>query len=225
MDIVADRDVTYHFRDINKDLVSAVEVAFEEYGDKFKPSVGDVFLDAPAADAIVCTANSFGIMGSGGIDKAFIAHFGQSIQDEVFEIIRDEHDGELLVGQAAIVSGIKCIKPDIHKYNQGDPIHHVIMVPTMRVPQGVSQTPNAYLALRAVILAIRNHNRKNTGHQIKEVILPGLASRGGQMPNTRCAYQMLQAYETHVLGKSHFRLSPKNLTEIVTDHNNLCQKT
>lgn len=44
-------------------------------------------------------------------------------------------------------------KVDWAKYNEGQPINYLVSAPTMRVPQDVYNTPNAYLAFRAVILA------------------------------------------------------------------------
>ncbi|XP_059172189.1 uncharacterized protein LOC131953152 [Physella acuta] len=221
-DMEADCGVVYHLRDLNADLVNEWEVMFEPYAATVKPSVGDVFLDAPAADAIVCPANSFGFMGNGSVDAALLSHFGESLQEQVLEEIQEKHHGELLVGQAMIVSDIHCVQPDRERYNQGAPIQHVIMAPTMRVPVDVSYTPNAYLAFRAAILAIRNHN-ENSADQIESVIVPGLATWGGLMPTRRCAYQMLQAYESFVLGKSKFRSSPHNKSEMIDDHFHMCQ--
>lgn len=43
--------------------------------------------------------------------------------------------------------------PDLSACNEGKPIEFLISVPTMRIPEDISQTVNAYLAFRAVILA------------------------------------------------------------------------
>ncbi len=37
--------------------------------------------------------------------------------------------------------------------NEGKPIKYLISAPTMRTPRDVSNTPNAYLAFRAIIIA------------------------------------------------------------------------
>jgi hypothetical protein len=42
---------------------------------------------------------------------------------------------------------------DWSKFNEGQPIKYLISAPTMRVPMDVSDTSNAYLAFRAIILA------------------------------------------------------------------------
>src|SRR5579871_49495 len=55
------------------------------------------------ADALVSPANSFGFM-DGGIDAAYTDRFGPGLSQRLREIIKTKHHGELLVGQAQIVS-------------------------------------------------------------------------------------------------------------------------
>ncbi|KAJ8314435.1 hypothetical protein KUTeg_006585 [Tegillarca granosa] len=71
--------VVYKLRDFNSQMVKAWEEAFEKYiPDMIQVSLGDIFNGAPAADAIVSPANSFGFM-DGGIDMAYSMHFGWQI--------------------------------------------------------------------------------------------------------------------------------------------------
>ena len=42
---------------------------------------------------------------------------------------------------------------DWSTFNGGKPIKYLISAPTMRVPETVAETPNSFLAFRAVILA------------------------------------------------------------------------
>jgi len=44
---------------------------------------------------------------------------------------------------------------DWGKFNEGQPIKYLISAPTMRVPWDISETANAYLAFRGIILAGR----------------------------------------------------------------------
>jgi hypothetical protein len=45
----------------------------------------------------------------------------------------------------------------------------------MRVPSDVSETSNAYLALRAALLAVQAHNLTDA-HPIRSLLCPGLAT-------------------------------------------------
>lgn len=95
---------------------------------------GDFF--ALDADAMVSPANSFGIM-DGGLDAAIRAELGGHVQTDVQARILERHHGELPVGAAEIV-----------------PTHHarwpfLVVAPTMRVPESVAHTLNAYLSFRA----------------------------------------------------------------------------
>jgi hypothetical protein len=74
------------------------------------------------------------------------------------DVIKIEHSGELLVGDAIIIPAYPpdtdYNKLDIPPIcNEGKPIKYLISVPTMRVPSDVSKTVNAYLAFRATLLA------------------------------------------------------------------------
>ena len=79
------------------------------------------------------------------------------MQDRLQTLINVDYDGELLVGQAAI---IKTLSPKDStkkfkdpKFNEGKLIKYLISAPTMRVPMDVIHSVNAYLAFRAVIRA------------------------------------------------------------------------
>jgi O-acetyl-ADP-ribose deacetylase (regulator of RNase III) len=53
-------------------------------------------------DSIVSPANSFGYM-RGGIDGFYTKKFGPGVEKDVQDLIKSEHDGEMLVGKAEIV--------------------------------------------------------------------------------------------------------------------------
>lgn len=63
-------------------------------------STGDIL--GEKADAIVSAANSFGYM-DGGLDLLYSQHFGWEVERRLRALLIAEHDGELPVGEAAIV--------------------------------------------------------------------------------------------------------------------------
>ena len=132
------------------------------------------------ADAMVSPANSFGIM-DGGLDKAIVETIGPSLQTRVRERIEARHHGELHVGAAEIVETGDSRWP------------WLVAAPTMRVPEDVSRTVNAYVAFRAILLAIRVHNASGAS-PIRTLLCSGLATGVGGMPARRCATQMRLAF-------------------------------
>ena len=135
------------------------------------------------ADALVSPANSFGIM-DGGLDGAIRQRFGDSIQVKVQNVILEKYHGELPVGCAEIVA----TDEPAWKY--------LIAAPTMRVPESVSGSLNAYLAFRAILLAIENLNKRCGRLEIASLVCSGLATGVGGMSAERCARQMRLAYDT-----------------------------
>src|SRR5437868_2455500 len=139
--------VRYYLRDREPQLPDAWRRYF--YGlDSVEASCGDIF--DVQADAIVSPANSFGFM-DGGIDLAYSRRFGWELQARLQALLREEYDGELLVGQAVLLE------------THDDTIPYLISAPTMRVPMNVAGTVNAYLAFRAVLRVVNAHNRKHPG--------------------------------------------------------------
>jgi O-acetyl-ADP-ribose deacetylase (regulator of RNase III) len=173
-------------RDINADVVAAWAEAFAGCGD-VEVSRGDIF--GLAADAIVSPANSFGYM-DGGIDAAYTAHFGRELPERLREVLRRDWDGELPVGCAVVVG------------TNDARIPFLVSAPTMRVPMNVSDTVNAYLAFRAALIAVRNHNRAGPEIPIRSILCPGLATFYGCMNPRRAARQMLLAYRLVLRGEA-----------------------
>jgi O-acetyl-ADP-ribose deacetylase (regulator of RNase III) len=171
-------------RDRNAAVVGAWRRHFAEAPD-VEVSHGDIF--DVSADAIVSPANSFGFM-DGGIDLVYSQRFGWGLQERLRKLLLAEYDGELPVGQAVIV--------ETHHKD----IPFLISAPTMRVPLDVSTTVNAYLAFRASIRAVREHN-KAAGRRIETVLCPGLGTAVGAMAPEVCARQMHYAYGTSHLGQ------------------------
>ncbi|XP_076467305.1 uncharacterized protein LOC143298335 [Babylonia areolata] len=204
--------VVYKLRDHSLPMVKAWQHSFWQHTDCVEISHGDIFKHAPAADAIVSPANSFGFM-DGGIDMVYSLHFGWQMMKRLQEEINRQKDGELLVGDALIIPAYEDEKaeqqvrekaeqvPEWSIHNEGQPIKYLISAPTMRTPIDVSQTVNAYLAFRAVILAVKRHNADSTKAPIRSVLCPGLGTAVGMMPAPVCAKQMLRAYERFHLHK------------------------
>lgn len=158
-------------------------------------------------------------------------HFGWQMQERLQKVIREEHDGEILVGHAVIIPAYDEQVPpkeeDLKGCNEEIPIKYLISAPTMRVPQSVENTVNAYLAFRAVILAVQKHNMRNPGNEIRSVLCPGLGTAVGMMDYRQCAQQMRLAYETYELKlpEHRFRVCPESLWSMNIDHAKMMEVT
>src|SRR5262245_37218837 len=131
---------------------------------------------------MVSPANSFGIM-DGGLDLAIRNALGAGIQADVQRMILERHHGEIPVGAAEIVANTNPRWP------------FLVVAPTMRVPEPVAQTLNAYLAFRAALLAVARHNSDSAATPIRSLLVPGLATGIGAMEARRCAAQMRIAFD------------------------------
>ena len=167
--------------DRNKHLVTAWQECFAEH-DEVEAVQGDFF--ARPADAMVSPANSFGIM-DGGLDRAIRDRLGHGVEKRVRDRIRDAHHGELPIGWAEIVETQHAEWP------------YLICAPTMRFPEKIDWTVNAYLAFRAILLAIKRFNAEEK--RIDSIVCPGLGTGVGAMSDRKCALQMRLAYR-QVLG-------------------------
>ena len=183
--------------DKNPDLIAAWESQFLGLAD-VSIRGGNILL--ARADALVSPANSFGFM-DGGIDESISQLFDRKIQAVVQDVIRSKHAGELLVGEAEIVA------------TGFDQFKFLVCAPTMRVPQNVAGTVNAFLAMRATLLAILRFNKEH-GDSIKTVAIPGFCTGAGRMPFERCAGQMRFAYD-QVIGKSSNKY--RSLADAIAD--------
>lgn len=134
-----------------------------------------------AADAIVSPSNSFGIM-DGGLDLAIRYELGFDVETQLQKVITAKYHGELPVGCAEVIN-----------------IQHVkwfflIAAPTMRVPQSIRGTLNAYLAFRAILLAVKQHDTLTTLPKIKTLVCSGLGTGVGKLTPDQCAAQMFTAF-------------------------------
>lgn len=139
---------------------------------------GDYF--STPAEAMVSPANSFGVM-DGGLDLAIRDGLGLHVEQRVRERIASAHHGELPVGVAEIVETNDARWPLL------------VCAPTMRVPEDASRTLNAYLAFRAILLALARYGRER-GAPVRSVVCPGLCTGVGATAPRRCAAQMRVAW-------------------------------
>ena len=148
------------------------------------------------AEALVSPANSFGFM-TGGIDLHYKNYLGQSIEDEIRRNIKAQFHNELLVGQATWAAVFN--PPQLVKYK------YVIAAPTMRVPENISHTINAYLAAKAALIeALRI--------DVSSIVFPGLGTGTGGMLPMDCAKQVSTAIDDVLVDEKIYR-SPKSLYE------------
>ncbi|TXH68483.1 MAG: Appr-1-p processing protein [Thiothrix sp.] len=145
---------------------------------------GDIL--AQEADALVSPANSFGYM-DGGLDLKISQQLGWDIEGKVRQKLLDEFYGELPVGHALIVeTGVSQFP-------------YLISAPTMRVPMDVSNTANAFLAFKAILVEVQKFNTHKP--RINSLVCSGLGTGEGKMSAEQCARQMREAYDVVLLGK------------------------
>ncbi len=169
--------------DTSPDVARALADAFADV-DAVEVVEGDLL--ALACDSIVSPANSFGDM-SGGIDKAIDDFHRGEAQRRLRSAIAEQFLGELPVGAALVVE------------LPGRRFPFVVAAPTMRVPGNVAGTINAYLAMRAALVAVLRYNAARGG-PIHSLAVPGLATGVGGMGPGEAAEQMRTAYDS-VLGE------------------------
>lgn len=150
-----------------------------------------VFEQLPAFDCMVSPANSFGIM-DGGVDAAITRYFGPGLMEAVQRRILDEFLGEQPIGTSFIVETGRAAHP------------FLAHTPTMRVPMPISRTDNVYVAMWAMLLAVRRHNLASD-RKIETVACPGLGTGTGRMDMAEAARQMALAYQ-------HFLQPPPIIT-------------
>jgi O-acetyl-ADP-ribose deacetylase (regulator of RNase III) len=196
-------DIKIILRDKNVEIVNAWELVFRNY-DNVEISCGNIF--DLTADAIISPANSFGFM-DGGIDLVYSEYFGWDLEKRLQENICNVFHGEIPIGVATIVK-------------TGDEgIKYLISAPTMRVPENVSNTVNAYLAFRASLIEVFKYNKNNTG-KILSILCPGLGTLTGNISPENCANQMKYAYDSIIGNKISF---PNSLYEALLKHKRLKQ--
>lgn len=153
-------------------------------------------------DAVVSPANSFGFM-DGGLDHLLSERFGWDLEKRVQKAIQERPLRELLVGEAIVVPTEDAQTP------------WLVCAPTMRVPMRIRTSVNAYLAMKAILIAVRHHAQSRS---IEVVAIPGLGTGVGQLAPELAAGQMAQAYREVVLNDHKY---PGSFAEAQKMHLNL----
>lgn len=142
------------------------------------------------ADCIVTNANSYGRM-DGGVDGAInmlmtsYEPMQRYFHERVQHIIAERYCGEQPVGTTLLV---KTHHPRIK---------WVAHMPTMKVPEDVSTSINAYLAFRSMLVEIIWHNKHaDEQSKIKSIVCTPCCTSAGQMTFIKSAKQMKAAWES-----------------------------
>lgn len=130
------------------------------------------------ADCFVTAGNSFGMM-DGGIDNN-VNYFFDYIQSDVQQAIMDHWRGECPVGASVMLP--------VKRNAMG--CKYLCYAPTMRMPQVVSKTNNAYLAARAALIECSRIPSINT------IIMPMLCLGVGRMPPATVLHQIKCAWQS-----------------------------
>jgi O-acetyl-ADP-ribose deacetylase (regulator of RNase III) len=176
----------------NPSLFAAFQERFSQFADV--SVIGECFEWIPTFDCLVSPANSFGMM-DGGIDAAITQFFGLSLERRVKKRILEDYLGEQPVGTSFVIETEHSKHP------------FLAHTPTMRVPMSIKGTDIPYIAMWAMLLAVRQHNETNQ-RTIRSVVCPGLVTGIGQVPSSEAARQMAIAYD-------HFLHPPKMINTFV----------
>ncbi|AIQ69524.1 macro domain-containing protein [Paenibacillus graminis] len=169
--------------DINPDLCCEFEQAFAGLEDV--KVMNSPFQEIEEWDCIITPANSYGIM-DGGFDLRVAEFFGPELQRSVQASIFVYHARMQAVGTSLIIETENTKHP------------FVAHTPTMRFPMIIAGTINVFLAMKAALQAILNHNDNGGGEHrkyIERVICPGLGTATGGVTFNVAADQMRAAYD------------------------------
>ena len=190
--------------DINKEYCEIFKVIFKDYlnieiiSSSLENYQGDY-------DCIVSPANSFGLM-DGGFDLAITNKFGEQLMKRVQGRIVEDYAGLQPVGTSFIIP------------TTNEQYPYLAHTPTMELPWDISRTFNVYLAMKATLLAIEDHNliccKEN---KIETVLFPMFGGGCGNVNPYSIAKQMKLAYE-HVYSPSSsisWESANKRIREII----------
>lgn len=184
----------------NDDLLAAWKTYCGQYS--FVIPTTQSLLDIKA-EAFVAPGNSFGCM-TGGLDLYYKNYLGFYVEGYLKRTIMSEYNNELLVGQAVSIP----LDSD-GRYTA----EYLIYAPTMRVPENVSHTINAYLAAKAALITAIKYN-------MESVVIPGLGTGTGGMLPKDCARQVCAAIEDVLINKRAYRL----INEIYSEQQHMINK-
>ena len=139
----------------------------------------------------------------GGLDYYLSQRFGWDLQKRLQREISSRPMKELLVGEALIIA---TDDPDVP---------WLISAPTMRVPMLLHGSVNAYLAMKAILVAAMTHKDEPA---INTVAIPGLGTGTGGLGAETAAIQMFVAYLEVIYGRLPY---PRSLREAIRFHKEL----
>ena len=159
--------------------------------DLYRATLGDLpgltisegaLLEACAHDAVIAPTNSFGYL-DGGVDHAFARRFGPRLQRALQSRIAEEHEGELPVGEAAILATGDFLLP------------FLVAAPATRLPGSISTEPLLFSAMMGAFRAIARWNAADEGPAIENVVLPDIARMMPGWAPDRLVLQLREALE------------------------------
>ncbi len=159
------------FVDLKKEMVDAWGKTFIHEHVNIKR---DSIFNAPV-EAIVSPANSFGFMG-GGPDLYIKRFFKKDIEAEIQRIIKEEYNGELLVGKAIFLK------------TEDEKIKYLISAPTMRYPGSKISAHNVYLSTKAALQLAKEK-------YIQSIAFAGMGTGVGGVSPEDAARAMHKAYK------------------------------
>ena len=190
---------------VQQDLFDAFKKHFSPF-----PEVEVVFkpFEQVDFDCVVSAANSFGLM-DGGVDQCITDYFGKQMMERVQHEIITRYYGEQPVGTSFIVRGNNStIDPKTGNLKRA---RYVCHTPTMRIPMDIHLTRNVYMAMKSMLIAVKEHNMfadedatLSPDLRINTVVCPGLGINTGRVPVDNAAKQMATAYY-------HFKNPPKKI--------------
>lgn len=178
--------------DFSEELCKEWKIAFAEFPEV---EIHHGIFEHIDFDCINSAGNSFGLM-DGGIDEAITMYFGQQMMDRVQNMIIDKYGGEQPVGTSEIVRG---------SADGVERVKYVAHTPTMIIPEKIDKTDNVYMSMKALLLAVENHNKLDDVTKIKTLVCSGLGTGAGRVPFKQAASDMAKAYRI-------FKNKPKALT-------------
>ena len=179
------KEIKIHLIDINKEMTDVWERFFSNISNVeiHNMDVG-TFLNYYSIDAIVCPANSFGIM-TGGFDKAIIDNAGKEVMTDVQMAIKLKWFGEQPVGTSLTVP--------IRKYrfiNRNGDFQYPILIhtPTMRTPEKIIDRRVIYSCMRSCLIEAKKQ-------EVNSILIPAFGGCTGQLDKREIANMMRLAYE------------------------------
>lgn len=172
---------------------------FEIVSYKNEHSIGSV-VKSHKIDAIVSPGNSFGFLG-GGLD-AHIAEFYSSGMYKPFDTIEKGLQNAIAMECAGYNPPGNTLIVDMDKQVGYKPLgtyqHPLLLhLPTMSVPSTIkSHDPLIFNCVWGLLSAITKHNL-NSERQITSVLLSGLGTGVGKVPDDDCARQIVEALDQY----------------------------